>query len=103
LSNKFKVLICWILLNKANWLPYLNDGASVILIRSTAAHCASSGMTNYAAAKAAAGQDLYDNLGGKINYLVGGHIAVPAAITGMIGYSGAVDQCVPEKRLRHSV
>ncbi len=34
-------------------LPYLNDGASIILIGSTAAHRAAPGMTIYAAAKAA--------------------------------------------------
>jgi NAD(P)-dependent dehydrogenase (short-subunit alcohol dehydrogenase family) len=34
-------------------LPYLNDGASIILIGSTAAHRAAPGMTVYAAAKAA--------------------------------------------------
>ncbi|MEZ2443748.1 SDR family oxidoreductase [Chitinophaga sp. RCC_12] len=34
-------------------LPYLNDGASVILIASTAAHRAAPGMTIYGAAKAA--------------------------------------------------
>jgi len=65
-------------------LPYLNDGASIILIGSSAAHRAAPGMTIYAAAKAAVislakglSLDLLER-GIRVNTLSPGSIDTPA-------------------------